>query len=129
MGALRAGRELRLEQSGYKKRVAVKFHCPGFAMFSARHYLQPSGGQLRLIFRIDFVIAEKLLHHFVASVNALQQRTGFQTNTWNGTAELGIGRAALRNGADNWRNNDVLGLRIVFRAVGIGELQNVSGTL
>src|SRR5690348_17768509 len=76
-----------------------EFDGPGFAMLGSRHYFQASGRQLRLILRVDLVIAEELLDHFLASVNPLQQGAGLQPNAGNAAAELGIGSAALRHGA------------------------------
>jgi hypothetical protein len=106
-----------------------EFDGPGFAVLGPRHYFQANGRQLRLILRVDLVIAEELLDHFLASVNPLQQGAGLQPNAGNAAAELGIGSAALRHGAENWRNDDVLGLGIMLGAVSIGEFQQVAGTL
>ncbi len=94
VGLFRGGGELRLEQRGHEKRVAGEFHRPGFAVLGARHHLQTGGSQLRLIFRVDLVIAEELFHHFIAAVNPLQQGAGFQADAGNRAAELGIGGAA-----------------------------------
>ncbi len=129
VGFFRAGGELRLEQRSHEKGVAGKFRCPGLTVLRPRHDLHSGGSQLRLIFRIDLVVAEELFHHFIATVNPLQQGAGLQPDAGNGTTELGIGGAALGHGADYGRNDDVLGVGIMFGAVGVGELQNVAGTL
>ncbi len=129
MRFLRAGGKLQLDQRGHEKRVSGKFHRPGFAVLRPRHDLQSGGSQLRLIFRVDLVIAEELLDHFLAAVDSLQQGAGFQPDAGNGTAEPGIGGAALWHSANYRSNDDVSGLGIMFRAVGVGKLQNVAGTL
>jgi hypothetical protein len=129
MGLLRSGRELRLEQGGNEKRMPGKFHRPSFAVFRARDHLQASGRQLRLVLRVDLIIAKELFDYFIVSVNAPQQRAGLQPNAGNGTAELGIRGAALGHRTGYGRNDDVLGLGIMFGAISIGEFQQVAGTL
>jgi hypothetical protein len=71
MRLLGARRELRLEEGSHEKPVSIEFHCPGLAVLSAGYYFQPGGGQLRLILRIDFVIAEEFLYYFFAAINPL----------------------------------------------------------
>jgi hypothetical protein len=109
--------------------VAGEFHCPGFGVLSAGYYYQTGGGQLRLIFRVDFVIAKEFLYHFFVAINLLQKRAWLQANAGDGAAEFGVGGAALGDGAKHGRDDDVFGLGIMFRAVGIGELEHVPGTL
>ena len=84
---------------------------------------------MRLILRVDFVIAEELLDYFFAAINSLQKRAWLQANAGDGAAEFGVGGAALGNGANHGRNDDVFGLGIMFRAVGIREPEDVPGTL
>ena len=129
MRLLGAGRQLRLEEGGHEKSVSGEFHRPGFAVLSAGYYFQPGGGQLRLILRVDFVIAEELLDYFFAAINSLQKRAWLQANAGDGAAEFGVSGAALGNGAKHGRDDDVFGLGIMFRAVGIREMEHVPGTL
>lgn len=120
---------MRLEQSRHKKRVPSKFHRPGFAMLRARHHLQADRCQLWLVFRVDFVIAEELLHYFIAAVNPVQKRDFLQAYAGNRTTQLGVRGTALRHGTGYRRNDDVLGLGIMLGAVGVGEFQDIAGTL
>lgn len=109
--------------------MPCEFHCPGFAVLPARYYVQPGGGQLWLIFGVDFVIAEEFLYYFFAAIDSLQKRAWLQTNAGDGAAEFRVGGAALGHGAEHGGNDDVCGLGIMLRAVGIGELEQVPGTL
>jgi hypothetical protein len=129
MGLLRAGGKLGLEQRGHEKPVVCEFHCPGFAMLPARYHFQPGGGQLRLILRVNFIIAEELLDYFFAAIYPLQKRTGLQPDAGYRATEFGVGGAALGHCAEHGRNDDVGGVGIMFRTVGVGKLQNVAGTL
>ena len=98
-------------------------------MLAARYHFQPGGGQLRLILRVNLVVAEELFDCFFAVIYPLQKRTGLQANAGYRAAELGVGGAALGDGAEHGRNDDVGGVGIMFRTVGVGKLQNVAGTL
>lgn len=126
VGLFRAGGELRLEKCGYKKWVPDKFHRAGFAAAGVSYEIQTSRDQLRLIGRVELVIAEIVFDDLVTAIKLLQQRTRFQADAGNRPAELG---AVLGQGASKGRNDDVRGVGIVLSAVRARELQDISRTL
>src|SRR5580704_11020038 len=122
-------RQLWLEERSQKETVGGRFDRANLAFGATGDYWKSSfhGGPFEV--RVDFEVAEEFFGRglFVFAVKGLQIRAGTQANFWNLTGEFRRVALAVGNRTGHRINDDVFRARIVFRAVGIGNVEDVAG--
>jgi len=121
-------RKLGLKQRSNEEAVPREFDGARFAKNSSRTYSQSGGLKLFFVFLIYAVVAVILLGIIFAAANRMQECSRENLQAFL-PGSLGAVRAAVGQGAGKRRNHDVRRPRIVFRGVGVGNLQNISRIL
>ena len=113
--------KLRLEECGYEKPVRRRFDGANFALRAARDDGKSGFHRGPFEVGIDFKVAEEFFGHgfFVFPVERLQVRAGAQANLRDRARKLGSVALAVRDGAGDGIDDDVLRSGIVFGAVGV----------
>ena len=121
-------RKLGLKQRGDEEAESRQFDGACFAKNTSRTYAQSGGLKLLFVFLIHAVVAVILLGIVFAAANRMQEcsRENLQALL---PGSLGTVRAAVRQGAGKGRHHEVRRPRIIFRGVGVGNLQNISRIL
>ena len=121
-------RELWLEQRGDEKSMVWQFHGASLALHAARADAKSSGLKLLFVFFVHAVVAVVLLGVVFASTNGVKagSRQDFQVLFPGG---FGAACAAVRQATGKRSDDEVLRAGIVFRAVGVADLQNISRIL
>jgi len=129
MGFAGFGRELRLEQGRNIETVSGGLDGAYLALRAAGHYGKARFHGSPFIVGIDFEVAEEFFGDRVLRIERLQVRAGAQANFRDRAYELGGALCAIRDGASDRIDDDVLRSGIVLGAIGIFDPQDVADAL
>src|ERR1700693_5712672 len=124
-----ARRKLRLEQRRDVKQVRGRFDGPAFFLRVAGYDRKARFHSHPFEFRIHLVVAEEFFLDRFFSVIRREVRPGTEADLFNFAGELGRLRIAVRDGAGDGIDDDVLGVRVFFGGGGVADAEHVPGAL